>query len=337
MTFCLFMMGDAERAVTLGQRALGIATALRDFPLQVSTSLYLGQAYHDLGDYRQAMDILRETMETLEGELLQKHLGMASLPAVGCRTWLVWCLAELGDFTEGIAPAAEGVRIAEAINHPFNMTFASVGSGILYLHPGIAHQAITVLERGLEVCRVWHIPLMFPWGASALGAAYTLAGRVSDALPLLERAVEQASALGIMGRQALQLVWLREAYMLGERMEQAIALAECALELARQQREQGHQAYALRLLGEIAARRDPPESEQAAAYYRQALVLAEELGMHPLVAHCHRGLGMLYLKRGREAQASPELSAALDLYRTMDMTFWLPQTEAALTQVHEAG
>ena len=55
--------------------------------------------------------------------------------------------------------------------------------------------------------------------------------------------------------------------------------------------------------------------------------------MRPLVAHCHCGLGMLYLKLGRGAQAHPELSAAIALYRAMDMTSWLPQTEAALAQV----
>src|SRR5262249_35850012 len=140
MTFCLFMMGDHEYAVRLGQRALGIATALDDFPLQVRTSFYLGQAYHDLGDYRQAMDVLGRTMEVLEGELRQNRLGMAGLPAVFCRTWLVWCLAELGDFAEGMARAAEGVQIAEAINHPFSLTVASVGSGIFYLRKGDAHQ-----------------------------------------------------------------------------------------------------------------------------------------------------------------------------------------------------
>jgi hypothetical protein len=65
--------------------------------------------------------------------------------------------------------------------------------------------------------------------------------------------------------------------------------------------------------------------------------LAEELGMRPLVAHCHRGLGMLYLKLGRGAQARPELSATIAMYRAMEMTFWLPQTESALARVNEAG
>jgi hypothetical protein len=55
--------------------------------------------------------------------------------------------------------------------------------------------------------------------------------------------------------------------------------------------------------------------------------------MRPLQAHCHRGLGMLYATSGQPEPARVELSAAMALYRSMDMTFWLPQTEAALAQV----
>jgi hypothetical protein len=55
------------------------------------------------------------------------------------------------------------------------------------------------------------------------------------------------------------------------------------------------------------------------------------------VAHCHLGLGTLYATAGRRKQARAALSMAIDLYRTMDMTFWLPQAEAALVQVSGAG
>jgi len=80
-------------------------------------------------------------------------------------------------------------------------------------------------------------------------------------------------------------------------------------------------------------RRDPPESAPAEAHYRQSLALADELGMRPLQAHCHRGLGTLYATLGQREQARAALAAAIALYRAMDMTFWIPQTEAALTQV----
>ena len=77
----------------------------------------------------------------------------------------------------------------------------------------------------------------------------------------------------------------------------------------------------------------PRRVELAEDRYQQALALAEELGMRPLQAHCHRGLGMLYATIGQQEQAHAELSAAIVLYRAMDMTFWLPQTETALAQV----
>ena len=98
-------------------------------------------------------------------------------------------------------------------------------------------------------------------------------------------------------------------------------------------KQQAHEAYALRLYGEIAAQRTPLEVEPAAAAYQQAITLAEELGMRPLLAHCHRGLGSLCAKTGHSEQARAELSAAITLYRAMDMTFWLPQAEAVLAQV----
>ena len=68
-------------------------------------------------------------------------------------------------------------------------------------------------------------------------------------------------------------------------------------------------------------------------HYQQALTLANELGMRPLVAHCHLGLGNLYLKSGRRDEARTELSAAIELYRAMEMTFWLPEAERALAEV----
>ena len=169
--------------------------------------------------------------------------------------------------------------------------------------------------------------------AAALGAAYTLGGRVADAVPLLTQALEQATATETGFMQTLCSLSLGEAQVLTGHLEEAHALAERTLALVREHQERGNQAYALRLLGDIAARREPPGVEQAEAHYRQALALAEELGMRPLVAHCHLGLGTLYAAIGQREQARTVLSTAIALYRDMDMTFWLPQAEAALAQV----
>jgi tetratricopeptide (TPR) repeat protein len=78
---------------------------------------------------------------------------------------------------------------------------------------------------------------------------------------------------------------------------------------------------------------DPPEVAPAETAYQHAIALAEELGMRPLQAHCHLGLGKLYGKMGRHDKARRELLAAIDLYRAMEMTLWLPRAEAALAEV----
>jgi len=136
-----------------------------------------------------------------------------------------------------------------------------------------------------------------------------------------------------MARQSLRVASLSEGYLLAGRLEEASDFAGRALALACAQKERGNQAHALRLLGDITAHGDAPQVEPAEDYYRQALTLANDLGMRPLLAHCHYGLGILYLKTSRQEPARLELTTAIALYRAMDMTFWLPQVEAALAQV----
>ena len=130
-----------------------------------------------------------------------------------------------------------------------------------------------------------------------------------------------------------RVAWLSEVCRLAGRGEEAWQHARQALDLARQHKERGNEALALHQLGVVHAHADPPDAAQAEAHYQQALALAEELGMRPLQAHCHLGLGTLYATTGQREQARAELSAAIELYRAMEMQFWLPQAEAALVQV----
>ena len=111
---------------------------------------------------------------------------------------------------------------------------------------------------------------------------------------------------------------LSEAYLLVGRVDEASALRERLLDLSRTHTGRGYQAHAYRLLGDVAAHRDPPDSPRPKPTTSQALALAEELGMRPLQAHCHRGLGTLYAKLGRPEPARlpcPLLSTCTALWR----------------------
>jgi tetratricopeptide (TPR) repeat protein len=124
---------------------------------------------------------------------------------------------------------------------------------------------------------------------------------------------------------------------LAGRSEEAWQYARQALDLARQRKTRGEEALALHQLGVIQAHASPPDGQQAEVRYQEALMLAEALGMRLLQAHCHFGLGTLHANLGRPEQARAELTAAIKLYRSMDMTFWLPRAEGALAQVAGAG
>jgi tetratricopeptide (TPR) repeat protein len=188
------------------------------------------------------------------------------------------------------------------------------------------------LEQGLALCHASGNQDFVRMIMASLGYIAALQGRLTEGRTLLEEALGASIRTGARQRP-LWVAWLSEVYRLAGHCEEAWQHARQALDLARQQKERGQEAHALHQLGMVQAHADPPDVAQAAAHYQQALALAEELGMRPLQAHCHHGLGMLYATTGQREKARTALSAAVDLYRAMDMTFWLPQTEAALVQV----
>jgi class 3 adenylate cyclase/tetratricopeptide (TPR) repeat protein len=325
--------GDPARAVAYGQRAVTLATPSGDVAFQASLRFQLGLAYHALGDYARSIALHSEVMASLTGDLLYKHPITPNLTSVTSRTMLVWGLAERGAFAEGRTHGAEGVRIAEAAAHQGSLMRICFGVGQLYLCQGALPQAMALLERSVSLCQLAETPLWFPLVAAHLGYAYALSGRLADAVRLLEQATKQSAAKRLMAYHTLQVTYLSAAYLRSGRMEDATAHALQALAFSEAHKTRGDQAHALCLLGDIAMQRDRLEINHAETYYQQGLTLANELGMRPLQAHCHRGLGTLYATIGQRKQAHSELSAAIEMYRTMDMTFWLPQAEAALAEV----
>jgi tetratricopeptide (TPR) repeat protein len=326
-------MSEHDRAIVTGQRALTLATSSGTFDVQVVAQTHLSIAYSLAGDFRQGLDASRQAMALLTGEQRFAHFGLTYLPAVISRGYLSLGLAEMGGFVEGTGVAEEAMQLAEVAEQPFSLAAALMFTGLLSQRQGNVQHAIPTLERGLAVSQTANILMLFPPIASSLGAAYALAGRIAEALPLLDQMRERMVTGSRTPYQSFALAKLSEAYLFIGHVDEASMLAGRLLELSRTHTGRGYQAHAYRLLGDVAIRREPLDIAQATAHYRQALALADELGMRPLQAHCHCGLGTLYARIGQRPQARAELSTAIELYRAMEMTFWLPRVEAALAQV----
>jgi class 3 adenylate cyclase/tetratricopeptide (TPR) repeat protein len=326
-----WMRSDYQSALQSAQRAL--VAAREELPLQVQATFRLGHAYHALGDYWGAASRFRTCVELSHTDIPREQVGLTGLVAVTSRAWLTMSLAELGEIAEGAAQGEEALRLSEASDSAFSQILAYLGIGRLYLSAGDLRRAVPALDRGLALCESREIPVWSHALASDLGYALALSGDVSRALPLLEQAIAQQATAPFVAYQALRMARLAEGYLLARRMSDVVRAAQDALALAIHHKERGSEAWVLRLLGEIAAQAEPLDPAEAEARYREALALADELGMRPLAAHCHLGLGTLYQKLGRRDQAHAELATAAEMYRSMEMTFWLEQAERAFTEV----
>jgi tetratricopeptide (TPR) repeat protein len=325
MTLGLRTTRAIDSALASGEQALEIAAALGDSALQVQASLDLGQAYHALGDYRRAAELLRRNVEAADRESDRPRTDVQ----IQSQAYLVGTLGQLGAFAEGRRYGEEALRFATLEGRGSTPIIVHHWLGSLYLAQGDLAHAIRMLEQGLALCRASGNSLQLM--AMQLGSAYARQGRLAEGRALVEEAISESIRRG--APFAAPFVRLSEVCHLAERFDEAWQHARQALALARQQKTRGHEARALYQLGVVQAHADPPGAAQAEAYYQQALTLAEELGMRPLQAHCHRSLGTLYAATGQREQARAELSTALTMYQAMEMTFWLPQTEAALAQV----
>ena len=148
-------------------------------------------------------------------------------------------------------------------------------------------------------------------------------------LPLLEQALTAMESMAMIQWRSPLIARLVEAYLLADRQDDALALMERGLSLALNHGHRGAQAWARRLLGDAVSRR-APDVATARAHYDAGLALAAELGMRPLVAHCHLGLGRLSRRDGNHRKAREHFTTASTMYREMAMKSWPEAAEAEL-------
>jgi tetratricopeptide (TPR) repeat protein len=319
------LLGEKEQAMQSGQRAVAIAAALGEPKLRIAAHLYYGQTCHAVGQYRRAVDLMRQSIGSLESELTDR----GDLPAqqIYTRSGGICSLAELGEFAEGRARGAEAIRIAETTGRSYGLSHACFGLGFLHLRQGELGSALAVLERGLSLCDGREVPLLAAALRALLGYGYALSGQLTKAIPLLDDSVRVFQP---MHSESASVVFLAEAQLLSGRSADAQTLAQRAIALTRERGERGYQAWALRLLAETACRDMPADAEVS---YQDALVLAEDLGMIPLQAHCRLGRGRLRRRIGDHDRARADLSACVDLFRSRDMSLWLAGAKAELSRI----
>jgi len=330
MTSYCWGQSDHAEAIAWGERAVALAAELGDPVLEGTAPFYLGRVHHALGDYARAISLLERSVALLERPGAGQGKISYGLPSILARMILTWSLAERGAFGEAVACGEEALRLAAAADHAESQLCALAGLGAALSRQGDVDRAIPTLERAVALGDAIQVPLLFPFFAMFLGSAYGLAGRPAEAITLLERAWARTVAMPFKSIQALLAAHLAEEHLRNGRVDDALTLATQAVELARQRQERGHEAWALRALGEVALAQAPLDAARAEGAFRQASALAGELGMRPLAAQCHVGLGTLHRRTGDGSRAREHLGRALGLFQDMAMGRWAARTRAAL-------
>jgi len=329
-----WLVGDFGAAIQAGRRALAIGESQADVALQVVANGYLGAAYRGRGEYREGVRHCEAAITLIPEDLRQERFGQAAIAGSQVRTFLAIALGALGRFAEAFGRFREAMQIAEEAGHVWTLLFPLFGLGTVKLDQGDFAGAEAPLERGLDLCRTREVPVLLHDFAWTLGAAYHGTGRRTEGVALMEDA-----ARGLAGRTMGFGGWpgrvgaLGGAYLLDGRLADASRIARDGLAAARQRGERGVEGQLLRLLGDIAAHPDRFEVDTAEAHYRQALALAEALGLRPLLAHCHLGLGVLYRRAGTREQAPEHLTTAGKMFGEMDMRHWREQADAELREL----
>jgi tetratricopeptide (TPR) repeat protein len=253
------------------------------------------------------------------------RLGGANVESVQDRLYLAWALAHQGDFQKALGCNERARAIAQVTGRPWDDLEAYAALGFVRLIQGEGAEALRAFQRAREHCDL--IPIWRPWILAGMGRARILATQPAGAAENLRQAVEEVERYQIVGVHAERLTWLAEAQLALGEIDAAADTVRRAQELARRCGERGHEAESLLVTAALQARTSTSD-----AAYREALKMASELGMRPLVAHCHLGLGQLYSRTGDAAKATEHLTTATTMYREMGMTFWLEKTEVALKE-----
>ncbi len=324
----LWQLGRSEKALSTAERALAVSRQSDDLSLEVAAHFYLGCPLVTSAHYLRAEEMFLTIAKRLKGYLSLERCGLPFVPAVISRSWLIWSMAERGDFEAGLEHGTEALQIAEEVGHPFNIAHVYYDLGYFYEIKGEIDQGVEALKTSLDLVEAWSLTYLSPFIKGFYGHVLALSGRLDEGIAQLEEANELYSSMGLGLFRSLVGMQLGDAYFLAGRIDEALMTLNRNLALARKRGERGHEAYGLRMLGDIAAAQpDAGATETAETNYQAAMTLARGLGMRPLMANCELRLGLLGKRTERKKAAEKQVIAAETTAKELGMKLLYPPVE----------
>jgi tetratricopeptide (TPR) repeat protein len=240
---------------------------------------------------------------------------------------------QLGQFTDAIKCAEQCRSVAEEVDRPFDLGIADWALGSSLFGQGKLEQAVAILERGIDVCRASGTNILLPMLAAPLAYAYALNGSRDKAEKLARGAWDQLRGTNVFWLYIWLYAPLASAMLEVGNWGGAREVGTYATNLARELGMRGMETENLRVLGTASAGKEGVDIEKAKEFLRSAMTLSEELQMRAEQAHCKFDFARIQVQAGNLCEARDNAEASVNLYRELDMPFWLERAETALAKV----
>ena len=319
--------GDFDDAFVLGTRVLEITKTRGELDFQLYAASGLVELHYYRGELSRAIELGKEVLAALPSDWVLRNFGAVPV-SIATRLTLIFSLSRLGRFGEAAAYEAEMTQLAEQTHHVFTAGMAHNAATVLHMVKGDWASAHPRLERWLAMARAADVRLQIANAVAYSALVLAHLGERDEAMDQLREGkelVEQQVARGQLGNVVHTCQALGRTCLLLGHLEDAQRLASRANEATAARRMMV--PHILWLLADIAGHPDCFDPERAETYYRNSMAAAEVQGQRPFVAHCHLGLGRLSSRIGRRQEAEEHLTIARQMYREMDMAFWLKQVE----------
>jgi tetratricopeptide (TPR) repeat protein len=325
-----YLTCEFDKALDAGKRAIDISGKDGFTDVHVVASVFLPTISRWRGKLHEAEDNFRIAMRNLEMVPEHERFGMTALPGVYIRSLYATALLWLGRFAEALELVHDADKIARRASHPYSAAYSAFCASAVLTVKGDFANAIQKGEQALSICEATEGTLFYPWVAAWLGSAYAHNGRTAAGIELIsesaQRFITMDSLLGLTETTFL----LPEAHYFAGAIQTSLNAAIKGLEMERMTTISLYRPMMLELIGRIHTNPDYYEPDASQRNFQEGLTSAMKQDNRVVIAHCHAGLGRLNHTMDNSAKAKDELTRACEMYRNMDMTYYLRKAEADL-------
>ena len=301
-------LGDYQQAIDYHLQALDISLVIDDKLMEGRALCNLGVVYHSTGDYQQAIDYLLQALDIAETIDDRRIIG-SSLGNLG-NTY-----HSLGNYQQAIDYHLQALDIAETIDDRRIIGNSLGNLGNTFSSMANYQRAVDYYLQALNVRRTIGDKEGEGISLGNLGATYDSMGDYQQAIDYLLQALDIAETIGNLALKGVWLGRLGSIYSSMGEYQQAVDYLLQALNISR---GIGNKPSEVVELGNLGATYDSMgDYQQAIDYHLQALDIAETIGDVRNKGFLLGSLGTTWRKLGGYQQAVDYYLLGLDIAETI--------------------